>query len=105
MESDFQADLIKVLRRLFPGCIVLKNDANYLQGVPDLLILWLNRWAALEVKKSPKSDVRPNQLHYIRQMDRMSFAAVINPENKDSVLGDLQRAFGTQRDARIPEPK
>lgn len=102
MERDFQADLIKVLRRLFPGCIVLKNDPNYLQGVPDLLVLWFNNWAALEVKKSPKSAVRPNQAHYIRQMDRMSFAAIINPENKDSVLDDLQRAFGTQGDARIP---
>lgn len=31
-ESEFQAKLIKKLKELFKGCIILKNDPEYLQG-------------------------------------------------------------------------
>ena len=44
-ENQFQAQLIKDLKTTFPDCVVLKNDANYLQGFPDLLILCNNKWA------------------------------------------------------------
>ena len=44
-ESKFQSELIKELYELFPGCIVLKNDANYIQGFPDLTILYRPFWA------------------------------------------------------------
>ena len=52
LESNFQASLIRELKQLFPGCIVLKNDADYLQGVPDLLVLHGKYWASLECKKN-----------------------------------------------------
>lgn len=93
-ESVFQAGVIKDLKRLFPGCIVLKNDANYLQGIPDLLILYNTHWAALECKARPAAHTQPNQLYYIQQMNEMSFASFIYPENKEEILNDLQRAFG-----------
>jgi len=48
LESAFQANLIKELETLFVGCVILKNDANYIQGFPDLLILYKNNWAVLE---------------------------------------------------------
>ena len=64
-ESKFQSKLIKELKIEFPGCIVLKNDANYIQGIPDLLILYKNYWAALECKKSEKASHQPNQDYYI----------------------------------------
>jgi hypothetical protein len=102
-ESVFQTNLIKKLRRMFPGCIILRNDANYLQGVPDILILWGNRWAVLEVKRNPTARVEPNQIHYVKIMNNMSFADFIYPENETQVLNDLQRALGAQRQARVPD--
>lgn len=93
LESKFQAQLIKDLKKLFPGCIVLKNDPNYLQGIPDLLILWRNRWATLEVKKAANASHQPNQDYYVGKMNEMSFSRFIYPENKKEVLRELQQSF------------
>lgn len=92
-ESAFQAKLIKDLKAMLPGCAVLKNDPNYIQGVPDLLILYNNRWAALECKRSKNASHRPNQEYYISKMDGMSFAAFVYPENREDILDELQRSF------------
>lgn len=92
-ENKFQAQLIKDLYYLFPGCIVLKNDSGYIQGMLDLLVLYENRWASIECKKSKDEPFRPNQLHYLTIMNNMSFASVIYPENKEEVLYALQQAF------------
>jgi hypothetical protein len=100
-ESKFQSELIKELKREFPGCIVLKNDPNYIQGIPDLLILYKDRWAALEVKKHSVSSHRPNQDYYISLMNGMSFAKFIYPENKEEILDELQRSFRVRRTSRI----
>jgi len=97
LERDFQADLIKELRELFPGCIIQKNDSGYQQGIPDLLILWKNRWAALEVKKSEDAPHQPNQDWFVDQMNQMSFSAFIYPENKEEVLDALQSALRVGR--------
>ena len=97
LESKFQSNLIKELKSLFPGCMVLKNDPNYIQGVPDLLVLYKKHWAALECKRSADSSVRPNQPYYVEEMDRMSFASFIYPENKEEVLDGLQSAFQSRR--------
>lgn len=99
-ESKFQHDLIVDLKEKFPGCIVMKNDPTYIQGIPDLLILWGKKWAALECKADALSPFRPNQPYYIAKMNKMSFAAAIYPENKEAVLYDLERAFGTRRRTR-----
>lgn len=96
-ESQYQAKLIKRIKALFPGCIVLKNDPNYMQGIPDLLVLFEDRWAALEVKQSELASQRPNQRRYVDQMDSMSFATFIYPENEEEVLDALQRSFATRR--------
>ena len=96
-ERDFQRDLIKAIKARLPGCEVLKNDPNYLQGVPDLIVLYNNKWAALEGKKGPYERHRPNQDYYIDLMNEMSFAAFIYPENKEEVLGELQRSFEVDR--------
>lgn len=102
LESKFEQETIKELRYLFQGCIILKNDSGYLQGVPDRLILFGNKWAALEFKRSAHEDTEPNQPWYVETMNDMSFAAFIYPENKDEVLYDLQRAFELPRQARVP---
>lgn len=93
LERDFQASVIKELKERFPDCIVLKNDANYLQGVPDILVLNGNRWATLECKKSSKSSHRPNQKYYVDKMNDMSFSRFIFPENREDVLNDLEQSF------------
>lgn len=100
-ESEFQSKLIKELKMIFEGCVVLKNDANYIQGFPDLLILFEDKWAALEVKRSENSPTQPNQEYYVDILDGMSFAGFIYPENKEEVLSDLQSAFGSGRLARV----
>ena len=93
LERDFQAKLIKELKVKFKGCIIVKNDPNYIQGIPDLLILYNDRWAALEVKKSEHAHHQPNQEYYVDLMDQMSFAAFIYPENKEEILYELQQAL------------
>jgi hypothetical protein len=97
LESRFQSELIRELEELFEGCVILKNDANYIQGFPDLLILYKNMWAALECKKSARAPYQPNQEYYLELLDRMSFASVIWPEIKEEVLNELQQAFGCRR--------
>lgn len=101
LESKFQAELIEDLEILFPNCLILKNDANYIQGIPDLLILYNDRWAALECKRSESERPGPNQEYYISILEKMSFARFIYPENKGEILYDLQRAFRARRSSRI----
>jgi hypothetical protein len=78
---------------MFEGCIVMKNDSSYIQGIPDLIILHKNRWASLEVKKSARASKQPNQEYYVERMNEMSFSRFIYPENKDEVLEELYLYF------------
>lgn len=94
-ENNFQRDLIGKIKKRFPGCIVMKNDANYIQGIPDLTVLHGNRWATLECKRSSKASRRPNQEYYVDKMNEMSFSRFIFPENRDSVLDDLAEHFNS----------
>lgn len=93
LEREFQAKLIKDLKEALPGCIVLKNDPNYIQGIPDLLVLFGKGWAALEVKKSETASRRPNQTYYIDKMKSMSYASFIFPENEEEILNEIQQAL------------
>ena len=91
LESGFQDRLIKDLKTLFPGCLTFKMDQH--QGIPDLLILHRDKWAALECKRSATAKKQPNQEHYVNLMNEMSFSRFINPENKEEVLRELQTTF------------
>ena len=93
LESQFDTKLINELKQRFPGCIILKNDANYLQGVPDRIILWNDKWATLETKKTKNASRQPNQEYYVNKMNEMSFSAFIYPENMEEVLDGLQQTF------------
>lgn len=92
-ENRFKTNLIKELEDMFPGCIITHLDPNEIQGIPDLLILYKDKWAVLEGKDYANARHRPNQDYYVDLMDRMSFAAFIFPENKDEVLDALYLHF------------
>lgn len=92
-ENRFQHGLIKEIKTRFKGCFVMKTDANYIPGFPDLLILYKNKWAALECKRSLTASHRPNQDYYISKLNSMSFASFVCPENKEEVLNAMEKAF------------
>ena len=92
-ESEFQHSLKKELENLFPGCMITKLDSSYIQGIPDLLILYKNKWATLENKRSEKATHQPNQDYYVEKMNNMSFSRFIYPENKNDVVNELTNFF------------
>lgn len=103
LESGFQDNLMKELKERFPGCMTFKMDQ--FQGVPDVLVLYKDRWATLECKKSANVKRQPNQDYYVGMMDEMSFSRFIYPENKEEVLDELQQAFTVRRSTRVSRRK
>lgn len=97
LESRFKTKLIKEIETLLPGCMVLHLDPNEIQGIPDLLILYRDRWASLEGKQYLGARQQPNQAYYVTKMNNMSFSRFIYPENKEEVLYDLQHALSARR--------
>ncbi len=94
-ENKFQSELIKELKRRFEGCIVLKNDPNYIQGIPDLTIFYKDKWATLECKQDALAERQPNQEYYVSVMNAMSYSNFIYPENKEEILDELEQAFSS----------
>lgn len=94
LESYYQKKLVKKLTNTFPGCIVLKNDAKLKQGIPDLLVLYKDKWVALEVKQSETATHRPNQDYKVERMNEMSYASFIYPENEEKIFSELREVFG-----------
>lgn len=93
LENKFQAKLVQELKQMFDGCIVTKLDSSHIQGIPDLLILYKDKWACLEVKRTVNAKRQPNQEYYVGRMNEMSFSSFIYPENKDEVLTELAHKF------------
>ena len=93
LERDFQRSFVKELKDLFKGCIVLKNDSSYIQGIPDWSIFFKDKWAMLEIKRSIKAKRQANQEYYVNLMNGMSFARFVYPENKEEVLNELKKFF------------
>lgn len=92
-ENAFQAKLIKEIKNRFPGSIVMKNDANYIQGIPDLTVLYQNHWAMLECKREKGASKRPNQSYYVQWAKDNSFGAIVSPENKEEILDAMEQSF------------
>lgn len=95
LEKLYQPDLIKAIRREFPGAVILKNDPQYMQGIPDILLLHGPNWAMLETKRQTESARQPNQEYYIDLFDDMSYANFINPNNEREVLDGIHNAFAS----------
>lgn len=96
-EGVYQNRLIKKLQIIFPGCFILRNDPSINQGIPDILMLFGDRWIMLECKRSSRSRVQPNQKHYVALFDEMSFCSFISPDNEVEVLNELQRVLDGDR--------
>ena len=92
-ESEFQRNLIDEIKERFPGSIVIKTDPGFIQGIPDLIILFNNKWAMLECKKNKTAHHQPNQDYYVDLLNKLSFSAFIYPENKESILNGLEKAL------------
>jgi hypothetical protein len=83
--------------------MILKNDSSLIQGIVDLLILYNDRWASLEVKRSADAKVQPNQDYFVKKLNEMSFASYIYPEIEEEVLDALQQAFESPGRTRVPQ--
>lgn len=93
-ESVYQGNLKKKIKKILPDSIILKNDPNWLQGAPDFTILYKDKWAFLEVKRSKEDPHRPNQDYYVDLAKANScYGAFIFPENEKEILSELQRAL------------
>lgn len=103
LESGFQDRLIKDLKEMFEGCMIFKMDQ--IQGIPDLLILYKNKWATLECKQFSRAKKQPNQEYYVGLMNEMSFSRFVNPENKEEVLRELYKAFKPRGSTRVSRRK
>lgn len=93
LENRFKSLLRREIEQRLPGCLVLHLDPSDIQGIPDMLVLYEDRWAALEGKKNSSASHRPNQDYYVRMMNDMSFAAFIYPENREEVLDAMERSL------------
>lgn len=100
LESEYQTGVLDRIRIMFPGCIILKNDEQYQQGIPDWSVLWINAWAFLEIKREVGAVEQPNQRWFVEHANEMCFGAFIYPENEEEVLDALQQAFRARRKAR-----
>lgn len=93
LESKFQKELMDEIKKRYPECVIVKNDSGYIQGFPDWTILYKDRWAVLEAKRSKDSPKQPNQSYYVSKLNNMSYSSFVYPENKEEVLNGLQQAF------------
>lgn len=105
LEGPYKTQLTRKIRKRLPGAMVLRLDANHLQGVPDILVLYGEKWGSLEGKANPDAPYQPNQQYYVDLMNQMSFSAFINPSNEEEVLRALQHALECGRTPRFLEPK
>lgn len=93
LEKDYQPTVIARLQREFPGGVVMKNDAGYRQGYPDLIFTY-GKTIHLETKRDSSASFRPNQHYYIDLINEQGgFARSIRPENEDEVFKEIGDYF------------
>lgn len=93
LENRFKTKLVKEIKERLPGCLIFHLDPSEMQGAPDLIVLYKDKWATLEGKKTATASHRPNQDYWVSRMNGMSFSRFIFPENKEEVLYELEQAF------------
>lgn len=94
-EMAFEREVVAEIRKRLPGSYVFKLDPHTTyQGIPDRIVLFRERFAMLEFKRSEGAAKQPNQQFYIDLFGEMSFAAFIYPENMEEVLDALCKSLG-----------
>ena len=94
LETEFQRDLKKELKVIFPGCIIKRNIPDDIQGFPDMTVFYKGKYAMLECKRYREAPHRPNQDYYVKTFNTMGgYAAFVYPENKILVLEELKKHF------------
>lgn len=92
-ENRYQRGVVERFHREWDRPIVLKNDANLIQGIMDLTVVLPNLVAFIEVKRSDDEPFQPNQEYYLARTDEMGhFTAVICPQNEEEVFRALHAA-------------
>lgn len=104
-EGPYATYLKRRIERDLLGCVIIKGDSADTQGIPDLFILYGERWGSLEVKISQRAAIQPNQVYWVERLDGMSFAAFICPENEEEVLDALYAALRPRRRSRTSKPQ
>lgn len=107
LERDYKSQMLKRLEKRFSRYGPVRwqhNDptANNSQGIPDCTIFIGPFWMFLEVKRSEKSKKRPNQDWWIDHWSRVTFCAVIFPENEEEVFNAMERSLEASGAARLP---
>ena len=95
-ENEYQQSLKKKIKQRMPRVIILKNDANWLQGFPDFTLLHKDtgKYAVLEVKKDADAPAQPNQEYYVNDLASAGiFSSFIFPENEEEVLDGVQQSL------------
>ena len=92
-ESAFVTKFLDKIRKRYPEAIIMKNDANQIQGFPDWDIKHMDKWVSLEFKRSKNASKQPNQAYWVDTLNKMSYASFVYPENEEEVLYEIQRVF------------
>lgn len=98
LESDFKRQFIELLKARMRKHNVPDLDfinVENQRGMPDLVILGVGVWAALEFKRRKNARHRPNQDYNIERLSQKGYARFIWPEACEEVLDELERLFGS----------
>lgn len=98
-ESEFQRRFKRRLKEEFPGCFVMKQDPKQIQGIPDLVVFYKDKYAMFEMKVGAKAHRQPNQTNYIDGypgfpgFKEWTYASFVSPENEEEVIAGLKGWF------------
>lgn len=93
-ESNFKRKYWNpLLEKTFPGIIILDIDPTTRWSMLDQVLLYDDKWAALETKREENASRRANQAYYVDILNKMSYSNFVSPENHKEVLRDLERLF------------
>ena len=93
-EAQYQKKFTDKVKKIFPGCDVLKNNSAYIQGIPDWSVIYEGKHAYLEIKIDKDAHKQPNQQYYIDKANNSKgFGRFVYPENEKEVLDDMINYF------------
>lgn len=92
-ENRYQRHIVERLHMTFDRPLILKNDANLIQGIMDLTVVTHSFIFFLEVKASEMAPFQPNQEYYLNRVQEMGHNSwVVYPENEEEVWREIYAA-------------